>query len=225
MNFKINKLHSILLINLFIFSGFKIQAAKKDSLNKQEVTADKERENPAKDSSYIQETFSEERIKEYEKLAEEGELTFQMSLALIYLGPPTSDRLDYKKSKYWLKKAAKNGHGNAYYLLGLQYIIDEENFKKAFTCYNNALDESNYIDEITKSDILYELGEMYLDGLGTAKNYTKAIQKFEEAANLGNAKSQYQLGKIYFEGKITKKDYKKSLYWFDRANNKNSMKL
>lgn len=59
----------------------------------------------------------------------------------------------------------------------------------------------------------------YLEGIGTEKDFSKAILIFEEEGNKGEALSAFKLGKLYFpqsrEG--APEDFDKSIYWYGKA--------
>ena len=61
------------------------------------------------------------------------------------------------------------------------------------------------------------LAYCYLEGLGGAVDYGKAIGFFEKSARLGDAPSQYMLGYMYAKGLGVKKDHTKVMYWMRSA--------
>jgi TPR repeat protein len=66
----------------------------------------------------------------------------------------------------------------------------------------------------------FNLGKMYNNGLGSIpKNYTKAIEWYEKAADQGYASAQQNLGIMYKTGKGVAKDYAKAFEWFEKAAN------
>jgi len=65
----------------------------------------------------------------------------------------------------------------------------------------------------------YNLGVMYGNGKGIAKDYSKAIKWWNLAANQGNGKAQHSLGLIHEKGKGVKKNLKKAKKWFQLASN------
>jgi len=70
----------------------------------------------------------------------------------------------------------------------------------------------------------YNLGVMYGNGKGVAKDYSKAIKWWNHAANQGNGKAQYNLGVMYEEGKGVKKNLKKAANWYQLASNQGHAK-
>ena len=63
----------------------------------------------------------------------------------------------------------------------------------------------------------YYLGVMYGNGKGVAKDYSKAIKWWNDAASQGSGKAQYILGEIYIEGKVAVKSFKNAKYWVELA--------
>ncbi|MBT8117409.1 MAG: sel1 repeat family protein [Gammaproteobacteria bacterium] len=66
-------------------------------------------------------------------------------------------------------------------------------------------------------DSLYDLGKMYMEGVGTNIDYGKAITAFEQSASQGHIKSSYKLGLIYYEGSGVKANSKLAFKWFRQA--------
>lgn len=63
----------------------------------------------------------------------------------------------------------------------------------------------------------FELGAMYHDGQGVAKDFPKAKEWFEKAAAQNDPRAQFNLGVMYYTGESVKKDYKKAQEWFEKA--------
>lgn len=60
--------------------------------------------------------------------------------------------------------------------------------------------------EIGNGDALFNLGIMAEDGLGEARNVTKAEALYRSAAGVGNFKAQYRLGLLYAVGQVLPHD-------------------
>ena len=65
----------------------------------------------------------------------------------------------------------------------------------------------------------YNLGVMYGNGRGVAKDYSKAIKWWNLAADQGNGKAQVNLGWMYEMGKGVPKDARKAANWYQLASN------
>ena len=63
----------------------------------------------------------------------------------------------------------------------------------------------------------FELGNMYLKGLGIPQNIIKAQQWFEKAAEQGLPAAQFNLGLIYELGSGTSMDLEKAVWWYTKA--------
>ena len=64
---------------------------------------------------------------------------------------------------------------------------------------------------------LYELGKMYLYGIGTEKDVNKSFKLILKSAKKGNSDAQFLIGLIYNEGKLKSQDSKKALKWIREA--------
>ncbi len=71
---------------------------------------------------------------------------------------------------------------------------------------------------------LHELGLIYFNGDGIAKNINQAVEYFEKASDLGNLESTYTLGKIYLSNQTHFHNPKKAYNLFVDAANKNHSK-
>ncbi|MDX1352962.1 MAG: tetratricopeptide repeat protein [Thiomicrorhabdus sp.] len=67
------------------------------------------------------------------------------------------------------------------------------------------------------TDILYNTGVLYNDGLGTQKDLKKAFFWFTKAAERGHALAMLQLSQTYFNGVIVPKDDKQALNWLKKS--------
>ena len=57
----------------------------------------------------------------------------------------------------------------------------------------------------------YKLGVMYEFGEGVEKDYKKAFELYEKAANQGHSIAQNNLGLFYYHGRGVNKDKKKAI--------------
>ena len=63
----------------------------------------------------------------------------------------------------------------------------------------------------------YNLGVLYYDGHGVARNYDKAIELWEKAAEQKYTEAMCALGIAYNEGNGVSKDYAKAVEWWSKA--------
>ena len=76
-----------------------------------------------------------------------------------------------------------------------------------------------YSIEARSSSAYLNLGNKYYNGYGVEKDYAKALECFEKAANNGDVYAQVMIGAMYFEGRGVAKDYAKALECFEKAAN------
>ena len=67
------------------------------------------------------------------------------------------------------------------------------------------------------------LADWYYRGLGTKKNFEKALAIWEKYANESDETACRNLGREYLSGKYLKKDYEKAFYWTQIAANFNDI--
>jgi TPR repeat protein len=61
------------------------------------------------------------------------------------------------------------------------------------------------------------LGGMYEDGLGTAKDYRRSAALYAEAARRGVIRAQYNLATMYYSGRGVPLDHVSAYLWYGRA--------
>lgn len=79
--------------------------------------------------------------------------------------------------------------------------------------FNETLQCAKQGDDICQ----FDLGVMYYNGQGVAKNAKQAVYWFQKSASLGNASAQYNLGIIYENGGGVAKNHKQAVYWYQKA--------
>lgn len=97
--------------------------------------------------------------------------------------------------------------------------LDDKDYETAVAALQKAAIQGNL-----KAD--YQLGLLYLNGEGVAKDPAKALEHFEEAGERwaarlrykeGYPEAQYMAGTLYRDGIGTGKDVDMALVWFERA--------
>lgn len=68
----------------------------------------------------------------------------------------------------------------------------------------------------------FNLGSMYNNGQGTAKDFQEAIKWYRLAAAQGHAGAQSSLGYMYYGGQSVTQDYVRAHMWFSLATTKGS---
>lgn len=103
-------------------------------------------------------------------------------------------------SKFWLRKAADLGHGNAMCLLGNQ-LLQTDNSQLCIEGVEWYRKATNL--EFPNSDALYNLGTLYHDGnshAGIQQDLEVSVNYFHRAANAEDAAALYWLGHCYSTG-------------------------
>ena len=68
------------------------------------------------------------------------------------------------------------------------------------------------------------MAHMYQKGISVEKDYGKAIEYLQKAADLKDNVAQFNLALAYQKGQGVEKDYKKVIYWYKKsARNGNSI--
>ncbi len=135
---------------------------------------------------YEQMKDSKRAIEFYEKTAainNENGNTFYKANAFYKLGEVYYGRLDYDKAFEYYDKAAmyKANAFSSLKLRGMGWEFEQgsrgrkPDYQKAFKCYEISAKVGDYYS-------MLELGRMYENGMGTAKNLDKAIECYREAA-------------------------------------------
>lgn len=99
--------------------------------------------------------------------------------------------------------------GEEFYKKACQGIDSTNNFQKACACYQNAADYGHAMAQC-------QLGVLYQEGRGVAKDEKKAFAYFMRAAIVEKncARAQYYVGFCYYYGKGIQKDIDKAVYWY-----------
>ncbi len=127
------------------------------------------------------------------KEAEKGDMYSQCALALIY-SSGVGAQADNSKAFTWMQKSAEQGYSDALQNLALYYLNGigcNANEKKAFDYQQKAYEANK-----AKGN---GVASMYLQGIGTKIDTTKAISIYKELADMQLSSSQAQLGHIYYE--------------------------
>jgi len=81
----------------------------------------------------------------------------------------------------------------------------------------HAIDEYRKAAERGDAMAQFNLGNMYLEGIGVPQNDKLAADWFRKAAEQGYAPAQNNLGALYMEGRNVPQDYKQAVDWFRKA--------
>lgn len=90
-----------------------------------------------------------------------------------------------------------------------------------FASANMAFGQYDYFkDQLAKAEAGDVMGMLYVANhyrYGSDKDYKKAVEWFEKAANKGNVAAMLDMAYAYEDGKGVTQDYKKAVYWYDKA--------
>ncbi len=121
--------------------------------------------------------------------------------------------LDDVRVRELLDRAAKAGHIQAMSDLGEDYIATAR-FAEGVTLLQKAAD-IGHPDALNGLGALYQTGQR--NGVGFPKDYPKALQLYQKAANGGSCPAHMNLGGIYFNGDGVKQDGMEAARWFSKA--------
>ena len=125
---------------------------------------------------------------------------------------------DPKMAAKHLRLAAKHGHADAQFQLGMMHRSGW--YTKTFKQNNKTAAE--WISQAAAQghpNAEYMMGRMTERGgrEGMTQDYEAAVQWYWRAAMQGHAIAQFALGAMYHEGRGVSQDYKKAANWFQRA--------
>lgn len=128
--------------------------------------------------------------REFRKAAEQGHLSAQIRLALMFTG------YDDKEAMKWWRKAADQGSAGAMLALADLYKEGGEeesvrDFAEAMKWYRKAADSTNMEH---RADALYAIGEMYEYGMGVSSSLSEALKWYGKAAELGHPDAKKRTG-------------------------------
>ena len=83
--------------------------------------------------------------------------------------------------------------------------------------YATAFKEFKSLADQGDAKAQYDLGLMYGNGQGVAKNYAEAVKWYRKAAEQGDADAQSNLGFLYANGLGVPKDNTEAMKWWSKA--------
>ncbi len=146
-------------------------------------------------------------MEQLNKLAEGGDTRAMMTLAMNYITGKDFVQPDTARAVTWLLRAADAGEPSASYILGDIYAqqgdaeMSRQSYERAWAAYRKLADE-----QPENSNIIYWLGYMQQNGIGTTAHAAAGIAQLEKAADLGNPWAFTQLFKTYTQGIGVEKD-------------------
>ncbi len=151
--------------------------------------------------------WSARYMEQLEKQAESGDTRAMLTLGSNYITGKDFVRPDTAKAVTWLLRAADAGEPSAAYILADIYAqqgdaeMSRQAYERAYAAYKKLADE-----QPENSNVIYWLGFMQQNGLGTMADGKAGIALLEKAAEMGNPWAYSQLFKTYAQGIGTEKD-------------------
>lgn len=150
-----------------------------------------------------------------EKSAMQGYVDAQLMLGKIYHFGRRAIPKDLDKARFWYDMAAAKGSQMAMAQLEVIYKQSKD--------YNKALqinEDVAWLNTAVKQgnpDAALRLAVLSERGQGIPKDYKRAAELYEIAANAGIVQAQSGLGNLYANGEGVKQDYEKAVFWLNRA--------
>jgi TPR repeat protein len=158
-----------------------------------------------------------ETLKWTRKAAEKGVMQAQVALADIY----AEKQGNFKAAVEWYRKAAAQGHPDAYYKLAKILETGGENVQanagESVRLFRIAASEYDVYAQQGSADAQYTLAGMYQQGMGVKKNIAMALKWWEKSALQGHALAQLSLGQLYARGEGVDRDTLQAKYWLNLA--------
>ena len=156
--------------------------------------------------------LSDNKLRELEALAEQGDVNTQYELGVRY----TEGRgvtPDYAQAVRWYRLAAEQGRAEAQYDLGRMYANGRgvtQDDAQAVRWYRLAAEQG-------RAEAQYDLGVSYDNGRGVTQDDAQAVRWYRLAAEQGRAEAQYNLGRMYANGRGVTQDDAQAANWYHLA--------
>lgn len=141
------------------------------------------------------------------RLADEGNISAQLSLGYMYLYGTDGVQSDYAQAFKYYEMAAEQDNKIALNNLGSLYfngIGTKQNYLKAAQLFARAA-------ELGSDDAAVNLAFIYLSSENNEQNLDQAIKLFQQAADAGNNTAKFMLGYAYYQGFHVPQDYYKAV--------------
>jgi len=153
-------------------------------------------------------------------LAEQGQPPAQYLLGLM-TGDGHGVEKNAAQSERWLRRAAKQGYGDAQHALGMAYFHGRNGLKRnaseaARWCVQ-AYDALLPLADTNNADAQYRIAVLYRDGCGLAKDRDESRRWLRKAARRGHVEAQFNAGMLYSIEFFGKRDRTEAFKWTRRA--------
>lgn len=166
------------------------------------------------------EMFSEHGENLFDEIESEGDLYIKWTAEYKSACTELYKNHDIPKALELFRTEAEKGNVLALHDLGKMYrnsSLDDESISKADEYFQKALQGFLALEPTAKRlkpYMQYRIGKMFVLGLGTEQDYTKAFEWFEKSVAAGNKFAQYSLGSLYYYGSGTPQNYEKAFEYF-----------
>lgn len=140
-----------------------------------------------------------------ERAAENNHSDAQYFLSYCYNSGKGVEQ-DSSKDRFWLSKAANNGHVKAMTAYA-DILIYEGNPTEGLKYLKAAVNAKH-------PDAIFYMAGYYYKGIAVEQDINKAISMFEESYKLGEPSGAFYLGEIY---ETVTKDLNKAIEWYQKA--------
>lgn len=142
----------------------------------------------------------------FEDAAQKGDAYSQYSLSLIY-GDPEFEHYNLEKSEKWHQQAIKNRMNEKAFIGCIDFCNIVLDLRSLFLIHK-ARAKNNDVNSYAI------LGNLYLRGEGTEKNYNEALKWLTLAVHEKNKYAMNTLGTMYEDGKGLPQSYKYAYMWY-----------
>ena len=153
-----------------------------------------------------------------------GDPEAQYKLGLSFVNGERGLPKNIKQAVYWCRKAAKQGHKDAQYLLGHEYVSKQFDHKDSGSLVKakEAIDWLQKAAEQKHAGAQYDLGSLHKIGCKEADceinpDDKTACEFWQQSAEAGNSDAQCSLGDAYYSGQGVIVDYEIALEWYRKA--------
>ena len=136
-----------------------------------------------------------------------GEEYVQKGLKILH------DDGDREMATYNFRKAAKEGHPEGEYRLGLAYYEGNgipHSWESAILWFEKAAEHGH-------ARALEYLARIYHYGIGTERNIMRALELYIQSAESGNGHAMKRLGNVFHSGELGVQDEQRSSEYYERA--------
>ncbi|KAK8835009.1 hypothetical protein M9Y10_020614 [Tritrichomonas musculus] len=159
------------------------------------------------EGNYVQKNFEKARMY-FQHSADQYNLEALNYLGIIYMNGTGVER-DLKLAKYYFNLAAQQNCSNSLNNLG-KLSFEIGNFAEAVNFFNKSAQQGN-------PGALYNLANLYLQGIGVDQDYSMTIKYLYFAAQKNYSVAFLRLGIFLCEGIIIKQDYLVARQYFEKA--------